>query len=164
VAAADPAPRLISSPLTRARQTAEEIAALIRVKVDIEPGLAECDFGEWEGLTFQEVRDRWPDELEAWLGSTSVRPPSGESMDDVAARVLPVAAQLRNSHEAATLVAVSHVTGIKLLLRDALDGGGGFLHQLHLDPGGISIVDSWPDGGVSVRLVNDVSHLGEMVT
>ncbi|MGH3734345.1 MAG: bifunctional RNase H/acid phosphatase [Micromonosporaceae bacterium] len=157
--------RLVSSPLARARQTAAEVATILgEVPVAVEDALVECDFGDWEGHTFAEVRERWPAELGAWLGSTAVAPPGGESIDDVAARALPAVAKLRETYHGETVVVVGHVTGIKLLLRDALDGGPGFLHQLHLDPAGVSIVDSWADGGVSVRLVNDTSHLGRLAT
>ncbi len=58
----------------------------------------------------------------------------------------------------ATVVLVSHVTPIKMLLRDALQGGPGVLYRLHLDLAALSIVDFYPDGGASVRLVNDTSH------
>ena len=50
----------------------------------VDDDLIECDFGDWEGLTFAEVRERWPDELAAWLASTAVAPPGGESFDAVA--------------------------------------------------------------------------------
>jgi probable phosphoglycerate mutase len=54
---------------------------------------------------------------------------------------------------------VSHVSPIKLVLRDALAATDAFLHRLFLDPAGISVLDRWPDGGVAVRTVNDTSHL-----
>jgi probable phosphoglycerate mutase len=157
--------QVVTSSLTRARQTAEEIAAMIASgKVTVEDRLVECDFGDWEGHTFAEVRQRWPGELDAWLGSTAVAPPGGESFDQVAARLLPVFGELRESYPGQDVVVVGHVTGIKLLLRDALDAGPRFLHRLHLDPAGISVVDNWADGGISVRLVNDTSHLAGIVT
>ena len=46
----------------------------------------------------------------------------------------------------------------QVLLRQALQGGPGILYRLHLDLASISIVDLYPDGGASVRLVNDISH------
>ncbi|MGH3716584.1 MAG: histidine phosphatase family protein, partial [Micromonosporaceae bacterium] len=157
--------QLISSPLRRARQTADEIAAVLGTSpVTVEDALCECDFGDWEGHTFAEVRDRWPAELDAWLASTAVAPPGGESIDEVATRTLPAVAKLREAYHGQAIVVVGHVTGIKLVLRHALDGGTRFLHQLHLDPAGVSIVDSWADGGVSVKLVNDTSHLGRLAT
>jgi ribonuclease H / adenosylcobalamin/alpha-ribazole phosphatase len=59
-------------------------------------------------------------------------------------------------------VVVSHVSPIKIMLRDALAAGDAFLHRLHLDAAGISIIDSWADGGVSVRSVNETGHLSAL--
>ncbi|HWH29126.1 MAG TPA: bifunctional RNase H/acid phosphatase, partial [Mycobacteriales bacterium] len=70
---------VVSSPLRRARQTAALVAEALGVDVAVEEGLRETDFGDWEGYTFGEVRTRWPAELDAWLGSTAVAPPGGES-------------------------------------------------------------------------------------
>jgi probable phosphoglycerate mutase len=127
--------------------------------VTIEADLVECDFGEWEGRTFAEVRARWPHELDAWLSSAAIGPPGGESFRAVADRVRRLVARIRAGYPSQTIVVVSHVSPIKILLRDTLQAGDLFLHRLHLDPAGLSIVDSWPDGGVAVRTVNDTAHL-----
>jgi probable phosphoglycerate mutase len=151
---------VVSSPLARCQQTASAIAkGLGRVPVQVEPDLIECDFGEWEGLTFAEVRERWPEQLDAWLSSPATAPPGGESFDAVLARVRSVRTRLLAEYPAQTVVLVSHVTPIKLILKDALAAGDAFLHRLFLDPAGVSLVDSWADGGVAVRTVNDTSHL-----
>ena len=156
---------VVSSPLSRAKQTATEIARVLGVReVVVEDALVECDFGAWEGHSFADVRQRWPEQLDEWLASTAVAPPGGEAIDAVAARVAPTVAKLRDAYQGKVIVLVSHVTVIKLILRDALDGGNRFLHQLYLDPASVSIVDTWPDDGVSVRLVNDTSHLGDLAT
>lgn len=153
---------VVASPLSRCTATADRIAAELGVEpVLVEPDLVECDFGEWEGLTFAEVRERWPKRLNEWLASPSVAPPGGESFEVVASRVRGVVSTLRADHPGKTLVVVSHVTPIKLILRDALAAGDAFLHRLFLTPAGISIVDSWPDDGVAVRTVNDTAHLAE---
>ena len=159
-AIADGAAVVATSPLSRCRRTAEEIARALGGPpvVDV-AGLVECDFGEWEGLTFAEVRERWPQQLDEWLGSTAVAPPGGESFADVATRVSDAVSRLLREHSGRTVVVVSHVTPIKLILRDALAATDAFLHRLFLDPGGISIVDWWPDGGIAVRTVNDTAHL-----
>jgi ribonuclease H / adenosylcobalamin/alpha-ribazole phosphatase len=151
---------VVTSPLSRCARTAKVIAeAAGSPPVAVEPDLVECDFGEWEGLTFAEVGERWPRELDAWLGSTSVAPPGGESFVDVDARVRRAVLKLREQHAGSTVVVVSHVSPLKVLLRDALGATDAFLHRMLLDPGGISIVDSWPDRGVAVRTVNDTAHL-----
>ncbi|GAB1690247.1 bifunctional RNase H/acid phosphatase [Krasilnikovia sp. M28-CT-15] len=151
---------VVCSPLARCVRTAELIAAeLGGVTVNALPELIECDFGQWEGLTFAEVQQRWPGELAAWLKSTSVAPPGGESFQAVAKRVRGAVATLLQTYPSATVVVVSHVSPIKLILRDALAAGDAFLHRLFLDPAGVSVVDTWPDGGIAVRSVNETAHL-----
>jgi broad specificity phosphatase PhoE len=147
---------VLSSPLRRCTGTAAEF----QLPVTVDDDLIECDFGQWEGLTFAEVRARWPMELERWLGSTAVAPPGGESFRRVATRVRRFLARVRDSYPGGTLVVVSHVTPIKLLLRDALLAGDELLHRLYLDPAGISTLDLYPDGGVAVRTVNEVAEVG----
>ena len=120
VALRGPVDAVVSSPLRRARQTADVVAAELGLPVREVETLRECAFGEWEGLTFAEVQERWPDELSGWLADTSVAPPGGESFDAVAARVRRARDQLLARHPGRTVLAVSHVTPIKLLVREAL--------------------------------------------
>jgi broad specificity phosphatase PhoE/ribonuclease HI len=157
---ANGSPVVVTSPLARCRRTASVIAERIGVSVNVEDDLTECDFGAWEGLTFAEVRQVWPVELDAWLASPQVAPPGGESFAQVADRVRPVIARLVDAYAGRVVVVVTHVTPIKLVLRDALQATDGLLHRLYLDAAGISVVDYWSDGGVAVRTVNDTAHLG----
>ena len=143
---------VVTSPLDRCVRTAEIVAAGVPIVVDED--LTECDFGDWEGLTFAEVRARWPDEVDGWLASTAVAPPGGEALVRVAERVERAVARVRANHPSGVVVLVSHVSPIKLVLRDALAAGDAFLHRCHIDPAGLSTVDIWPDGAVSVRGIN----------
>ncbi|WP_433049931.1 histidine phosphatase family protein [Dactylosporangium sp. CS-033363] len=147
---------IVSSPLKRCLETA---SALGDLPIHVEDDLIECDFGEWEGLTYGEVRERYAAEQDRWLASTAVPPPGGESFQQVAMRVRRVVRRLQDRFEGQEIAVVSHVTPIKLLLRDALAAGDSFLFRMYLDPAGISLVDSWPDGGVAVRSVNETGHL-----
>ncbi|MFD6637656.1 bifunctional RNase H/acid phosphatase [Micromonospora chalcea] len=154
---------VVSSPLSRCTATAEEIAAQVgNPPVRTDDDLIECDFGVWEGHTFAEVRERWAAELDAWLASTRVAPPRGESFVTVAERTGRAVDRLRSAYPGETVVVVSHVSPIKLVLRDALAAGDAFLHRLYLDTAGISVLDLYPDGGVAVRSVNDTSHLTDV--
>ncbi|GAA0476962.1 bifunctional RNase H/acid phosphatase [Paractinoplanes deccanensis] len=151
---------IVSSPLGRCTRTAELISAEVGgVPVTVVPDLIECDFGDWEGLTFAEVNDRWPTEMAAWLGSTAVAPPGGESFQAVAKRVGAALRTVLDSYPGGVVVLVSHVTPIKLILRDALAASDTFLHRLFLDAAGVSTLDIWPDGNIAVRSVNETSHL-----
>ena len=91
--------------------------------------------------------------------SLDLAPPDGESFAAVAERVGRAVEALRDAYPGETVVVVSHVSPIKLVLRDALAAGDAFLHRLYLDTAGISLLDLYPDGGVAVRSVNDTAHL-----
>lgn len=150
---------IISSPLQRAVQTAQKLGEATGIEVVTHQGLIETDFGTWEGLTFAEAAQQDPEIHRRWLGDTSVRPPEGESFDEVNARVRKARTEIIAKYGGKTLVLVSHVTPIKTLLRQALDVGPQFLFRMHLDLTGVSIAEFYPDGHASVKLVNDTSHL-----
>ncbi len=150
---------VVSSPLQRARATATAAADALGLTVQVDDDLIETDFGEWEGLTFLEAAQRHPDVHGAWLRDTGLRPPGGESFDDVAQRVQRARDRIIAAHGAGTVLVVSHVTPIKTLLRLALAAGPTILYRLHLDLASLSIAEFYPDDGASVRLVNDTSYL-----
>ncbi len=150
---------VVSSPLGRARETAEAAAGALGLPVTVHEGLTETDFGKWEGLTFGEAAERDPDLHRRWLSDTAVRPPQGESFDEVRARIEAVRDELTAAYAGSNILVVTHVTPIKTLLQLALDVGPSLLYRLHLDLASLSIAEFYPDGGSSVRLVNDTSHL-----
>jgi ribonuclease H / adenosylcobalamin/alpha-ribazole phosphatase len=149
---------IVSSPLGRARQTAGALASATGGSVDVLDGLTETDFGVWEGLTFAEAAARDPQLHSRWLADPSVPAPGGESFDEVHRRIRKARDELVAAHDGRTIVVVSHVTPIKSLLRLGLDAGPALLFRLHLDLASLSIVEFYPDGNASVRLVNDISH------
>lgn len=149
-----------TSPLRRCRQTAEAIATACGSAATVEPDLVGCDFGAWDGRTLAEAAGGWPIEHADRL-ATAVAPPGGESFDAVAARVARFVERVRVTWPGADVVVVSHVSPLKLLIRAALGAGVEALHRLVLDPGGLSIVEVWPDGGVAVPRINETCHPGE---
>lgn len=149
---------IVTSPLRRARSTAEEVAVLTGIDVVEHPGLIENDFGDWEGLTFTEASQRDPDLHRAWLSDITVPAPGGESFAQVAERISRTKAELLQRYPGQTVVLVSHVTPIKTLLQDALGVGPELLFRLHLDLASVSIAEYFDDGGSVVRLVNDAAH------
>lgn len=155
---------IVSSPLRRTRQTAEVVAAKIGAEVAIEDGFAETDFGEWEGATFGEISKRYPEQLRAWLDDPNLAPPGGESMATTAQRVRAARERTIASHPGAKVLVVTHVTPIKLLLRDALEAPLHTVFRIHIDPASVSMIDWRAEGPSVVRLVNDISHLGGIAT
>ncbi|MFE5712491.1 bifunctional RNase H/acid phosphatase [Streptomyces sp. NPDC056501] len=151
---------IVSSPLTRCRQTAAAVAARLGLDVHIERGLRETDFGAWEGMTFGEVRERYGDDLDAWLASPKAAPTGGgESFAAVARRVAATRDRMTAAHAGRTVLLVTHVTPIKTLVRLALGAPPESLFRMELSAASISAVAYYADGNASVRLLNDTSHL-----
>lgn len=142
---------IVSSPLRRTRETAGFVARETGLDVGIDDGVEEAAFGEWDGYGFGEIMERWPDEISAWLSSTSVAPPGGESFDAVQGRVREARDRIVADHPGETVVVVSHVTPIKLMTRLALDGPMSIIHRMELAPASITTIAWWPDGTPSLR-------------
>ncbi|MEW1753829.1 bifunctional RNase H/acid phosphatase [Streptomyces angustmyceticus] len=151
---------VVSSPLRRCRETAGAVAERLGLEVRIEEGLRETDFGAWEGLTFAEVRERHPEDLDAWLGSAKVAPTGGgESFATVARRVAVARDKLLARYAGRTVLVVTHVTPVKTLVRLALGAPPESLFRMELSAASLSVVAYYADGNASVRLLNDTSHL-----
>ena len=151
---------VVSSPLARTRETAGIVAARLGLDVSIDDGLRETDFGAWEGLTFAEVRERHPDDLNAWLASPDAEPTGGgESFAATATRLAATRDKLVAAHAGRTVLLVTHVTPIKTLVRLALGAPPESLFRMELSAASLSVVAYYADGNASVRLFNDTSHL-----
>jgi len=150
---------VLTSPLSRARQTAQAVAAASGAPLAVDEGLAETDFGAWEGLSFAAVMARWPDEMSAWQADVTAAPPGGESFAAVADRVNGALDRLLAGHEHQTIVVVSHVTPIKTLVCRALLAPPAALFRMHLDVASLCEVAWFADGPAVLRSLNDTAHL-----
>ncbi|MEU8725774.1 bifunctional RNase H/acid phosphatase [Streptomyces antimycoticus] len=151
---------IVTSPLRRCRETAEAVARRLGLDVRVEEGLRETDFGAWEGLTFAEVKERHPDDLEAWLASSKVAPTGGgESFAAVTRRVALSRDKLIARYTGRTVLLVTHVTPIKTLVRLALGAPPETLFRMELSAASLSAVAYYTDGNASLRLLNETAHL-----
>ncbi|MFQ6143903.1 bifunctional RNase H/acid phosphatase [Streptomyces seoulensis] len=151
---------VVASPLARTRETAGIVAARLGLDVTVEDGLRETDFGAWEGLTFAEVSERYPDDLNTWLASPEARPTGGgESFATTATRIAATRDKLVAAYAGRTVLLVTHVTPIKMLVRLALGAPLESLFRMELSAASLSAVAYYADGNASVRLFNDTSHL-----
>jgi probable phosphoglycerate mutase len=150
---------IVTSPLQRARLTAEAVAAATGAPVQVDDGWIEADFGEWEGLSYAEAMERWPAEVTAWMKDTAVAPPGGESFAAAGRRVLAALDRLLARAAPGRVVVVSHVTPIKTVLRHALLAPPPALRRMHLDVAALCEVDWYADGPAVVRSFNDTGHL-----
>ncbi|MEU6212480.1 bifunctional RNase H/acid phosphatase [Streptomyces sp. NPDC047023] len=151
---------VVSSPLRRCRETAAGVADRLGLAVTVEEGLREVDFGAWEGLTFGEVQERFPDDLKAWLDSPKAAPTGGgESFMAATRRISATRDRLLAAHAGRTVLLVTHVTPVKILVRLALGAPPESLFRMELSAASLSAVSYYADGNASLRLLNDTSHL-----
>ena len=146
---------VVTSPLRRTQETAAIIADTLGTTPHVEEGLAEAAFGTWDGLTFAEVQDRHPDDLEAWLGGVDVAPTGGgESFAEVDRRVSRTRDRLLSAYPGKAVLAVTHVTPIKVLVRLALDAPLESLFRMELAPASVTVISWFRDGTASMRMFN----------
>jgi ribonuclease H / adenosylcobalamin/alpha-ribazole phosphatase len=150
---------VVASPLRRTRETAEIVAGALGLPVVLDEDLVELDFGDLEGLTFDEARAKHPLAARRFLDDVTVAAPGGESIVDVSNRVARARRRILSQHAGRTVLVVSHVTPIKLLLAAGLGAGDEVVHRIFLEAAALSSVAWSSDGRSSVRLVNDASHL-----
>lgn len=147
------------SPLVRARESAEPLAAKLGLPLSVEPGFREMCFGDWEGLTRDEVARRFPDGFTHWRDTPErLACPGGESLTGVAERVTRALAGLRAAHDKQTVVLVSHGIVTRLLVLAALGLGPERLWSVEASPAGISEIE-YRDDWATVHRVNTLSHL-----
>lgn len=139
---------LISSPVRRTHESAEILGEVLGFEVETEPGIAEMEFGSWDGLSFAEVQEQYPDELSAWLGDLEYAPGGGkgESFRDVADRVLEGRDRIVSAYRGQSVVVVSHVTPIKTLVADALGAPLEALFRMELSPASVTVISYFLGG------------------
>ena len=148
-----------ASPLGRARESAELIAAPSGLPVRVEPAFREMAFGEWEGLTRAEVAERYPRELAGWAEAPHlIQPPGGERLDEVAARVSAGLSALADAQGGQTVVLVSHAIVVRLIVLEALGLGPDRLWSVDASPAGITEIE-YVDGWTTVHRMNTLIHL-----
>ncbi|HVX53035.1 bifunctional RNase H/acid phosphatase [Nocardioides sp.] len=143
---ADRIAAVVTSPVRRTVESAEIAAAVLGKEIAEEPGFAEMEFGAWDGLTFAEVGERFPGELERWLGSLDHAPGGGESFRTVQERVYAGLDRLLDRFHGRTVLVVSHVTPIKTLVARALDADLAAVFRMELAPASVSVVSFYDDG------------------
>lgn len=160
IAGAGTVDAVVSSPMRRARQTADIAAAALGLTVREVPDLRECGFGEWEGLTFAEVRAGWPELLASWLADAGTAAPDGESFDAVRRRVVAAREKLLARHPQRTVLVVTHVTPVKMLVADALGAPLSAVYRMELSPASLTEVQWYAGGSACLRRFNDAAHVG----
>jgi broad specificity phosphatase PhoE len=147
---------VVSSPAQRARETAGAIAEAAGTStVIVDDRFVELDYGEWDGLAVGDPAIPW----DRWRADPGLRPPGGESLLDLRARVTSACEELAAEHGDAALVVVSHVSPIKAAVIWATGAADGVTWRMHLDLASITRVRVGRGGLPTLWGFNDVAHL-----
>jgi alpha-ribazole phosphatase len=139
--------------------TAEIIDSMHGLSVTPCPELREIDFGQLEGLTFDEIEERFPDVAILWKKRTlKLSFPGGETVARFNRRVSRFAKRLDAHAPGDTVVVIAHNGTLRTLICRLMGLGLERRWQFRLDLASLSIVETYPPGGI-LRLLNDVSHL-----
>ncbi len=151
---------IYSSPLVRAVATATPLANALNLAVELRDELAEIDYGDWDGLTADDVAHRWHDEHERWAADPAWNPPvGGETAIALAQRMTNVIEEITGAHLDGNVLVVSHKASIRVLLCALLGVDvGRFRYRFGCPVSSVSIVEFGAHGPLAMA-VADRSHL-----
>lgn len=134
-----PLEAIYASPLERAVDTANAVAECHKLPVQIRPGLGEGEIGEWTGKSIKELQD-----TETWKAiqksPVGVKPPGGESIDEVQARIVAAIDEIRREHPEGLVAVVSHADPLKAALSHYLGWNLNYFQRIALSPASTTIL------------------------
>lgn len=150
---------IYASDLQRSLVTAQIIASEHHLEVCACPEIQETNFGQIEGMTFEEMKMRFPDLTNQWLNwSLQIQFPGGENVAQVDKRVGQFMERIKRHTEDETILVVAHAGVLRMLICRLLEIDLQHWRQLRLSLASLSIVETHP-GGSLLMLLNDVCHL-----
>jgi phosphoserine phosphatase len=148
-----------TSPLSRCRTTAEAIAQPFGLSPDPIGGLIDIDYGEWQGLTPDEVHRRWPEQIEMWYRAPDwAAIPGGETLPDVLARTAAALRGVTGEYPNDAVVMVGHDSVNRVILLHALQLPLARYWRLGQHPCAINELD-FSEAGFTVQSLNETQHL-----
>ncbi|WIV10954.1 histidine phosphatase family protein [Proteiniborus sp. MB09-C3] len=153
---------IFSSDLNRAFDTAKVIGELLELEVNTFEELREMRFGVWEGLTTQEIMNKYTNEHTIWMTEPhKLNLPEAEKLIDLQERLLGIVNILIKDNKDKNILIVSHGSSIKALILGILGIDISFYNKFTISNTGISIIE-YRDYSPVLRVLNDTSHLKEV--
>ncbi len=144
-----------SSDLTRCRIGAGIICEQFRIEPVYRSELRELNIGIWEGLTWQEIQSRWPEEWQARLGDlVNYRVTEGENLLDVEKRMMPVVHEIIERHRGQDILLVGHGGVNRIILLNAIGAPLARMFNIEQNYGCLNIIEYYGDGRATVKLLN----------
>ncbi len=153
-----PLSAIYTSDLQRARRSAEIVARPHNIKPEIKSPFKERNFGRWEGLTFNECRERFPEEFNAWVKNpVEASPVGGESTLDVKNRLVPALEKLLKKLRGETFSIVAHGGVNRIIICHLLGMPLQNIFRIEQNFGALNIIEIWEDAPV-VKLINGICY------
>lgn len=150
---------IYASDLIRAKTTAQKLADKFKAPLFFEPGLREFDFGEWEGLTYEAIKERWPNELETFFRAPDkMKINGGESVAELQTRAVAALNKIIAARPDEEIALVAHGAVLRSLVCHALHIPLKYFWSIRQFNTAVSIF-SFADGNFSVDLLNCIAHL-----
>lgn len=160
-----PVKYIYSSPLVRARQTAEAIGEQCGAEVKIEEGFNNIELGSWEGRFMKKIAQEYPKEWELWVHNPEkLKVEDMETLYDVQKRAKACLDSLVSQHNGEVLVVVSHRAVLKPLIAACLNIASPYFWKIHLDTASYSLLSCKKGRGYCLIQSNQTKHLKEYIT
>ena len=148
-----------SSDLERSHYCAELIAASHSLDVKARESLRELHVGDWEGRTWSELQEAYPDDWQARLQDlVNFQVPGGESLQDAADRLRPTIQEIVDNYPEGDVALIAHGGVNRIILLDAIGASLGQAFSIEQDYGCLNIIDYFTDGNSVVKLLNSTAH------
>lgn len=155
---------IYASDLCRAMVTAETIAERFGLEVQAEPAFRELSFGDWEGLTYQQIVAKWEDAMANFMQHPDILEiPGGESFPAVQQRAMARLRELIAKHDGQTIVVVAHGAVLRTMLTAALHMPLQYLWSIRQFNTAVNIVRYDEGANPTVELLNSTAHLGREI-
>lgn len=149
---------IYTSSLSRCVHTGEAISRATGAPTDVLNSLADTHYGQWQGLTHEEVRSRWPDELRIWFETPDLALiPDGETLAEVLARAIKVLQVVLRQHNGQTIVLVGHDSINRILLLHCLGLPLARYWRIKQEPCCVNEISS-EGGDFTIHRVNEIHH------
>jgi broad specificity phosphatase PhoE len=150
---------IYTSPLRRAVETAQPIATLLALEVVPVPGFIDVNYGEWEGVSHQEIKRRCAHQYAQWEQRPElVQFPQGETLDEVKERAFGALTDIVRVNPAGSVLIIAHRVINKVLLCTLLGLSTAHFWEIRQDTGCINVMEYSPDRFVLCAM-NDTCHL-----
>lgn len=150
---------LIASPLNRTKETSKIISDAIELTVNFDEIWVEMDFGNWDGLSVQEVKAQYSADYDKWLTDLSHKPAGGDSWEEITVRVEAALSNILSEYPGQTVAVVTHNCVIKAAVAICLGAPIESVFHMDIGPCSINTLLMWPSDGLrAIRGVNQQSN------